>query len=176
MNNEVSVRCIKDGISVEGARDIGSTSDTRAGSLSQFLRIAECWWFTYCEKSPIQEANCYGNAAAMREALMKAIILLKVCEWPDDTPMKDVAEVIDEIEKASCAPQRNCDRFGGDIDKLREACLRERGLNPEEDFPDVFPEWLLAPMRKCNGGDCIRARLCAEPCTDCQYCDEEGNL
>ena len=50
--NEVRVRCTKDGISVEGARDIGSTNDTRAGSLSQFLRIAECWWNTYCEKSP----------------------------------------------------------------------------------------------------------------------------
>lgn len=45
-------------------------------------------------------------------------------------------------------PPRNCDRLGGDIDKLRVACLRERGLNPEEDFPDVFPEWLLAPMQK----------------------------
>lgn len=45
----------------------------------------------------------YGSAAALREALLKAIILLKVCEWPDDTPMQDVAEVIDEIEKASSA-------------------------------------------------------------------------
>lgn len=35
---------------------------------------------------------------------------------------------------------RNCDRLGGDIDLLREACLRERGLNPEEDFPNVFCE------------------------------------
>lgn len=26
------------------------------------------------------------------------------------------------------------------------------------------------------GGDCERARLCAEPCAGCQYCDEEGNL
>ena len=89
------------------------------------------------------ETTTPGNAAAMREALLKAIILLKACEWPDDTPMQDVAEVIDEIEKASSAPQRNCDRFGGDIDRLREACLRERGLNPEEDFPEVFGEWLL---------------------------------
>ena len=89
------------------------------------------------------ETTTPGNAAALREALIKAIILLKACEWPDDTPMQDVAEVIDEIEKASSAPQRNCDRFGGDIDRLREACLRERGLNPEEDFPEVFGEWLL---------------------------------
>ena len=67
--NDVKVRCTKDGISVEGARDIGSTSDTIAGSLSQFLRIAECWWNTYCEKSPRQGTDCHGNAAAMRAAL-----------------------------------------------------------------------------------------------------------
>lgn len=28
----------------------------------------------------------------------------------------------------------------------------------------------------CNGGDCERHRLCAEPCAGCQYCDEEGNV
>lgn len=49
---------------------------------------------------------------------------------------------------ALAAPPRNCDRFGGGIDKLREACARERGLNPEEDFPDVFPDWLLALAQK----------------------------
>ena len=54
--------------------------------------------------------------------------------------------------------------------------MRERGLNPEEDFPDVFTEWLLAPMSKCNGGDCQRHKLGAEPCTDCPYCDERGNI
>ena len=30
--------------------------------------------------------------------------------------------------------------------------------------------------RDCNGGDCERARLCAEPCAGCLYCDERGNL
>ena len=94
-------------------------------------------------KAVVKQELC--NGAAMREALSTAIILLKVCEWPDDVPMQDIAEVMDKIEKAFFAPPRNCDRFGGDIDKLREACLRERGLNPEEDFPDVFPKWLLAP-------------------------------
>ena len=88
-----------------------------------------------------------GHAAALREAVVKAIILLKVCDWPDDTPMQSVAEVIDEIEKAASAPPRNCDRFDGDIDRLREACLRERGLNPEEDFPRVFCEWLLSKAK-----------------------------
>lgn len=45
---------------------------------------------------------------------------------------------------ALAAPARNCDRFCGDPDRLVEACLRERGLGPEEDFPRVYSEWLLA--------------------------------
>lgn len=56
------------------------------------------------------------------------------------------------VEDALAAPPRNCDRFDGDIDKLREACARERGLNPEEDFPDVFPGWLLALSTEKEGG------------------------
>ena len=28
----------------------------------------------------------------------------------------------------------------------------------------------------CNGGDCERHRLGAEPCAGCQYCDAEGNV
>ena len=50
-----------------------------------------------------------GNAAAMREALLKAIVLLQACEWPDDAPMQDITEVMDEIEKALSWPARNCD-------------------------------------------------------------------
>lgn len=29
---------------------------------------------------------------------------------------------------------------------------------------------------KCNGGDCERHRLGAEPCAHCPFCDEEGNI
>lgn len=32
------------------------------------------------------------------------------------------------------------------------------------------------PMDKCNGGDCERHRLGAEPCAHCPFCDEEGNI
>ena len=56
-----------------------------------------------------KESLAVGNAAKLREALATAIILLKACEWPDDTPMQDVAEVMDEIEKTLSAPPRNCD-------------------------------------------------------------------
>ena len=35
---------------------------------------------------------------------------------------------------------------------------------------------ILNGRSNCNGGDCERAKLCAEPCADCLYCDERGNL
>lgn len=45
------IHCSKDGIRVEGARDIGSTSDTVIHSLDQFLRVAEVWFRTYAKES-----------------------------------------------------------------------------------------------------------------------------
>ena len=107
-----------------------------------------------------------GNAAAMREALevaKKAICHDARTKHTCDSLAcenstinancgdilcghRDLCEAKTAIQKALAAPPRNCDRFGGDIDKLREACARERGLNPEEDFPDVFPDWLLATV------------------------------
>lgn len=35
------------GIHVEGVENIGSTSDTDASTLKQFLRVAKCWYLTY---------------------------------------------------------------------------------------------------------------------------------
>ena len=35
------------GIHVEGVENIGSTSDTCASTLKQFLRVAKCWYHTY---------------------------------------------------------------------------------------------------------------------------------
>ena len=61
-------------------------------------------------------------------------------------------DTLSKIDAALAEPVRNCDRFGGDIEKLREACLRERGLNPDEDFPEIFCEWLLAKAKGENDG------------------------
>lgn len=119
----VAIRCTKDGISVEGARDIGSTSDTRVGSLSQFLRVAECWWNTYCEKSSRQETDCHGNAAAMREALIETQSTIARCmdilnEIPDTCGygglIDDAADELcalreGHLKDALSAPPRNCD-------------------------------------------------------------------
>lgn len=92
-----------------------------------------------------------GNSAALREALKAAE--LGLFRWLSGSISRDEhRELVATIKTALAAPPRNCDRFGGDIDKLREACARERGLNPEEDFPDVFPDWLLAPSTEKEGG------------------------
>ena len=37
-------------------------------------------------------------------------------------------------------------------------------------------ELRISEHGNCNGGDCERAQLCAEPCAGCAYCDETGNL
>ena len=89
-----------------------------------------------------------GDMAAMRDALLmvKKLFDGRIMFQPA------IREAHKAVDAALAAPPRNCDRFGGDIDKLREACLRERGLNPEEDFPDVFPDWLLAPSTEKKGG------------------------
>lgn len=92
------------------------------------------------------DAKPVVNAAKLREALVEARKVIKAMGgyWATET--------LPIIDAALSSPPRNCDRFGGDIDKLREACARERGLNPEEDFPDVFPDWLLAPATEQEGG------------------------
>ena len=48
----VKVHCSNKGIKVDGSRtDIGSTCDTDASTLMDFLRIAETWWNTYTKES-----------------------------------------------------------------------------------------------------------------------------
>ena len=107
-----------------------------------------------------EERTSDCNAAAMREALIE---IRDICQrvGMGISPLSkryksQVCQAVNQCFRnavaALAAPPRNCDRFGGDIDKLREACARERGLNPEEDFPDVFPDWLLAPSTEKKGG------------------------
>lgn len=98
---------------------------------------------SYADRLEAAHRRERGNSAALREALKAAE--LGLFRWLSGSISRDEhRELVATIKTALAAPPRNCDRFGGDIDKLREACARERGLNPEEDFPDVFPDWLLA--------------------------------
>ena len=82
-----------------------------------------------------------GDCAKLREALKPVKRYL-------NGYTVNILELRRTVDAALTAPARNCDRFGGDIEKLREVCLRERGLNPDEDFPEIFCEWLLAAAKK----------------------------
>jgi hypothetical protein len=50
-----------------------------------------------------------GNIYALRQALVKAHTMLKVCDWPEGVYMQGVADLMKEIESAIDAPARNCD-------------------------------------------------------------------
>ena len=43
-------------------------------------------------------------------------------------------------------------------------------------FHPMFEMLKMKDGDHCNGGDCQRHKLGAEPCTDCPYCDERGNI
>ena len=108
-----------------------------------------------------------GDRAKLREALSTAIILLMACEWPDDAPMQDITEVMDEIGKALSAPQRNCDRFADELDAqlafLYEVWLIsiDRETMTEQDAYENWTDemrarygrWLLAPATEQEGGN-----------------------
>lgn len=95
-----------------------------------------------------------SNAAVLREALLKAIVLLKVCEWPDDAPMQDITKVMDEIEKALSAPPRNCDIYTTEdaVDTatvtLRDECDGCPRMDMEAPCVFCMVRWLLAPAKK----------------------------
>jgi hypothetical protein len=55
------------------------------------------------------ETTTVGNAAAMRDAVVKALTLINVCDWPPGVSLDGVAEVIREIDSALAAPARQCD-------------------------------------------------------------------
>lgn len=85
------------------------------------------------------------NAAALREALEDSQSLLE--SFSRGEYGSQVREQMRDNRAALAAPARNCDRFGGDEEKLIEACLNERGLLVTENFRDVFSDWLLAPAK-----------------------------
>ena len=60
--------------------------------------------------SPITEkSSAVGNAAALRDAVIKALTLLNVCDWPSGVSLDGVCEVIHEIDSVLDKPPRQCD-------------------------------------------------------------------
>ena len=61
----VRIHCSKTGIHVEGANNIGSTSDTIESCKRSFLRVCSGWWNTYCGRDEEDEPlrNCDVGSA-----------------------------------------------------------------------------------------------------------------
>jgi hypothetical protein len=119
------------------------------------------------EVSTTKESLAVGNSgdcAKLREALIKAITMLAVCEWPDGTNMEGVEEVSREIDAALDAPPRNCDRFATETDAhiafLREVWLigvsnldRDPFDGWTNEMKSAYSKWLFAPATEKEGGD-----------------------
>ena len=140
----------EDARQIRRAREIATRMEPQPTMRGRFLDEI---FTAYADRlDAVAKPETVYNMAAMREALSTAIILLKACEWPDDTPMQDVAEVMDEIEKAFFAPPRNCDLFQGDFKMLHTAWFdwsgSPSGCNPDGTVKLTFGEWLLATEKK----------------------------
>lgn len=61
------------------------------------------------EEAAKREKAQHGNSAAMREAVIKALTLIHVCDWPPGVSLDGVVEVVREIDSALDKPPRNCD-------------------------------------------------------------------
>lgn len=61
------------------------------------------------EKEVAELKKQTGNAAALRDAVIKALTLLNVCDWPPGVSLDGVGEVIREIDSVLDKPPRNCD-------------------------------------------------------------------
>lgn len=86
-----------------------------------------------------------GNIYALRQALVKAHTLLKVCDWPEGVNMQGMADLMKEIESAIDAPARNCDvgTVDDQKDRFLEFCDVEKG-----------PREHCRNCRLCNASDC----------------------
>ena len=101
----------------------------------------------YGEHPTVEKSSAVGNGAKMREALVKAHIMLKICDWPEGTDMDGVAIMMREIEAALAEPPRNCDRPECATSKAAQDMWRK-----EAGGKTAYYEWLLALTTEKEGG------------------------
>ena len=107
-----------------------------------------------------EKSSAVGNAAAMREALIFAEQVLSTAAHNvrGETGMivdSDYAEAARRCKSALAAPARNCDRFGGDYNRLRAAwwdwTASPSGRKPDGTTKMSFTKWLFAPAAERKG-------------------------
>lgn len=94
-----------------------------------------------------------GNAAALRQAVVKALTLLQVCTWPSGVSLDGVAEVVHEIDSALDKPPRNCDI--GTPDEQGVRCLATmrhwRKAYQGDALITAIMKWLQDPYKDEGG-------------------------
>jgi len=133
----------EDARQIRRAREIATRMEPQPTMRGRFLDEI---FTAYADRlDAVAKPETVYNMAAMREALSTAIILLKACEWPDDTPMQDVAEVMDEIEKAFFAPPRNCDKYDHRywVDEFEKQMGKSPSRTADEQDEYMRKNWFL---------------------------------
>lgn len=105
-----------------------------------------------------REKAQHGNAAALREAVIKALTLIHVCDWPPGVSLDGVAEVVREIDSALDKPPRQCDVGTPNEQKFRhsEYCKKSsmgKGCSqcPLKDTLDCRFAWEQMPYKAEKG-------------------------
>ncbi len=103
----------------------------------------------------IAQSASIGNAAATREALLKAWVMLNVCDWPDGVNMYGVADILREIDAALALPPRQCDVGTADAQSERfkhEMCDNLPSCKPwDECCLRCFAKWAQMPYAEEGG-------------------------
>ncbi len=130
---------------ISHAEEVANASDTPCAR--QHRQLAD--WLK--ELRDVKSRNV-GNAAAMREALLRCDAIAQLPEVRNEQSIKDMRNI---IAAALAAPARNCDMFSGDYMMLNTAWFDWTG-SPSGHLPDgtakmTFAAWLLAPAAERKG-------------------------
>ncbi len=91
------------------------------------------------------ETTTVGNAAAMRDALVRCDAIAQLPEVRNEQSIKDMRNI---IKHALSAPARNCDL----CDSYGDAIRAFEDTEDAEEYEDMA-EWLLAPAERKGEGD-----------------------
>ena len=103
-------------------------------------------------KQPVTNCNHLGNAARMREALVKADAAFRRISqsaWFIDANFSETKEVMDAgdaVTSALSAPPRNCDRFAT-LDDARNAFFADYVPDETCSSATAFAIWLFAEAK-----------------------------
>ena len=103
-----------------------------------------------------EKSSAVGNAAALREAVIKALTLIHVCDWPPEVSLDGVAEVVREIDSALDKPPRQCD-VGTPEEKYRR-----------------WVHFCEQRLHSCHNCECKSPVGCTFKFGDMPYIKEEG--